>query len=96
MINHIAPTSTSLFTYHKGLFTAERSTLEAHGWRPGQIRADAADLGFTLVSAATGNAVPVALVRSQHDADGDMQWEDFAPVKPEHKHLFTGVRIFND
>lgn len=88
--------STRHFTYTPDHgFSAEASDLRDH-LRLGQVYADACDEGFTLVSARTGERMP--MVRDDEiRRDGELVAEVFVPVdRAKRRNKDLHVRIYND
>jgi hypothetical protein len=83
--------STRNFTYYSPdrLFVAEASDL-GRDFRRGRVYDDACDVGFTLVSHATGAEIVFASNGETRDADGDVLYEEFVPVA--HRAP-TGARL---
>lgn len=92
------PVSTDRFTYlpADGLFVIEASDL-GPDFRLGRVYDDACDVGFTLVSARTGDRRVFTSVGERRDDDGDLLYEDFALVGPSGRvDQSLRVRIIND
>lgn len=55
---------------------------------------DACDVGMTLISQRTGNAVTFVVNHTERDAEGDVLYDDLVPA--DFKPRGFTVRIFND
>lgn len=74
-------------------FSAEMSDLNGLG----RVFDDAADLGFTIVSASTGRSVVFALKNQRRDAEGELLSEQYESIgqsgRPDGRFIAT---IYND
>jgi hypothetical protein len=73
------------------VFSVEDSDL---AWRPTRVYDDACDVGYTLMSHATGKHVVVAEHVPVRDADGDLLYTDYKPVRPNDPKVI--LRVYND
>ena len=87
-----APISSSKFAFSRGAFIAEASDLR--DLRLGRVYDDACDMGFTIISEKTGNAVVFAQTEDLFDKEGDLLSINFVSVTPGFTNL--KVVIFND
>jgi hypothetical protein len=87
-----APISSSKFAFSRGAFVAEVSDMR--DLKLGRVYDDAGDMGFTIISEKTGNAVVFAQTEDTLDKEGDLFSINFVAVTPGFTHL--KVVIFND
>jgi len=76
--------SSSRFSYNaeRKEFCAEISEIQHGGSNPlGPLYHDAADAGFVMISAKTGDAVQFYLSDEQRDADRDVKFWEFKPTE---------------
>jgi len=92
MILKPAPVSSSHFSFKNNVFIAELSEVPVKHFQ--RVFDDACDLGFTIISAKTGNHVVFAIDRYELDADDDLVAIHFKCVTPKFKNL-TAV-LLND
>jgi len=87
-----APINSSKFSFSKGVFIAEASTLK--GLKLGRVYDDACDMGFTIISEKTGKGAVFAQVEDSRDGEGDLISINFVCVTPGLTNL--KAVIFND
>lgn len=96
--NLIAPKIPSaLFTWARGTreFVQEASTLEANGCAPGRLYSDAADVGFTVVSARTGQEADFYFSYNERDSEHDLQATHYLPTPETVRRMpqLAGVTV---
>lgn len=76
-------------------FVSERSDLAEYDLFR-QIYDDLADVGFSMVSARTGETRIFFLEESEMDEDGDIRFWTFRMLKPDGNESDITCTIFND
>ena len=94
MILHPPAVESSIFNWDGNMFTQEASTLAGNGFKLGRVYDDAADEGFSMISAKTGRVVVFARHHTEYSTDRELLWEDFISVTPGHRGIIA--RIWND
>lgn len=87
------PISSKRFTFTENTFVTEASDIRPH-YPFDRVYDDAADVGFSIVSAKTGNSVVFRHKHTHQDSEGDIVKWEFECVSPNWKHL--KAEIFND
>jgi hypothetical protein len=93
MILTPTPISSSRFSFKGNTFSAEASDF-GRRFELGRVFDDAADEGFSIVSAKTGKIAVFALYNHEEDGEGDLVSWIFHCVTPGLTHL--KAVIFND
>lgn len=92
-----SPVSTDSLMYIVAdkLFVSEISNF-GKGFNFERVYDDACDVGMTLVSARTGDAVVFAVTGEQRDADGDLMYWTLEPAPYQRNRPTCTVHIYND
>lgn len=86
------PIISTRFSYKDFVFSAEAS--DFNGLEMGRVYDDAIDIGFTIISAHTGQPAVFAEVEPERDAEGEIVAFWFDCVTPHLRHL--KACLFND